>query len=319
MTVSKRWFPRTRFAQPVDLRGRRAIVTGTAPGSIGFETARLLAAWGADLTITTRTRTQEVAAQLLDRLTGGAHGHIDAQPLDLSDAASVEAFAAWHRRAHGEALDLLINNAGIHLDLLSQWKQPTLSADGHELHWRTNFLGTLHLTRRLLPSLCASGRANGDARIVNLVSQLHKRGSNEDMFGARRPYDSWNAYGNSKLALMHAGCEIQRRHAASDRVQAYSVHPGAVFTNIADKGLAGNPRLEGIRRRLAPVERLFLLTPTEGAQTTLHCATHPEAVGGLYYHRCAPARASAHCADTEISTRLWQVAADWADAQATAA
>jgi NAD(P)-dependent dehydrogenase (short-subunit alcohol dehydrogenase family) len=316
MTGKRHWLSRARFARPVDLRGRRAIITGTAPGSIGFETARLLAAWGADLSITSRSRPEQVASQLLASLEGAAHGNVDAHALDLSKAASVDAFADWHRSTHREQLDLLVNNAGIHLDLLSQWKAPKLSADGHELHWRTNFLGTLHLTQRLLPSLCASGRARGGARIINLVSHLHTRGSNEDMFGLRRPYDSWQAYGNSKLALMHASAELQRRHAAIDRVQAYSVHPGAVFTNIADGGLAGNPRLVRLRRRLASVERLFLLSPLEGAQTTLHCATHPDAVGGLYYHRCAPARASKHCADTEVSARLWQVASDWIKAQA---
>ena len=57
-------------------------------------------------------------------------GQIDGHNLDLSNAASVEAFSLWYREHYGERLDCLINNAGIHLDLMSQWKEPKLSADG---------------------------------------------------------------------------------------------------------------------------------------------------------------------------------------------
>ncbi|HEY1075932.1 MAG TPA: SDR family NAD(P)-dependent oxidoreductase [Fontimonas sp.] len=306
MSALRRLFVRAPQAAAVDLTGRRAIVTGAAPGSIGAETARALAAWGADVVVTTRGDAQAVARRL------SAHGRVQGHPLDLSDAASVERFVDWYRASHGDRLDLLINNAGIHLDLLSQWKSPRLSADGHELHWRTNYLGTMHLTLRLLPLLQAGGLAGG-ARIVNVVSMLHSKGSNAALMGAREPYNSWKAYGNSKLALMHATFELQRRYAATHRLQAYCLHPGAVFTHIADKGLAGNPALEAVRRVFAPVERFFLLTPAEGAQTSLHCATARSAAGGHYYVACAPARASPASADATVAAHVWRQTADWLD------
>lgn len=43
-----------RRADPMNLSGRVMIVTGASPGSIGFETARTLARWGAKVVITTR-------------------------------------------------------------------------------------------------------------------------------------------------------------------------------------------------------------------------------------------------------------------------
>lgn len=300
------------YAEVRDLRGKTAIVTGTAVGSIGYETASTLARWGAKVIITSRSAPQPLAQGMSKALQrDGINAVIDAHPLDLSQAASVETFANWYRNTHGDQLDILINNAGIHLDLLSQWKTPHLTEDGHELHWRTNYLGTMHLTHLLLPLLQNAGQRGGDARVVNVVSQLHTKGVNADLFAPSAAYNSWVAYGTSKLGLVHACNEIQRRFVASDHVQAYCLHPGAVFTNIADKGLNGNPTLEALRKSMAPIERFFLLTPEEGAQTQIHCASHPELAGGLYYQKCQASPSSAESHDAAVSARLWDATSAW--------
>ncbi|MDB5971995.1 MAG: hypothetical protein JWQ90_4445 [Hydrocarboniphaga sp.] len=301
---------RPRLATPVHLDGKRIIVTGASPGSIGFETAKALAQWGAEVTVTTRAQPEALATVLSD----AARRPIDAITLDLCDAATVERFVATYRQRHGERLDVLINNAGVHLDLLSKWKQPRRSADGFEIHWRSNYLGTMHLTHRLLPLLCSAAAASGDARIVNLVSQLHTRGRNDQLFERTRPYHSWAAYGLSKLALIHAGFEIQRRYAQRSQLQAYCLHPGAVLTDIASKGLAGHPRVEALRKALRPIEAFFLLTAAEGAQTSLHCATRPGLAGGLYYRNCQAAKPSADSEDAAVAARLWDATASWSQA-----
>ena len=303
------WAP---YAGRIDLAGRSIIVTGAAPGSLGFETAAALSAWGASVVVTTRSNPQAAVEALKTRLPDGA-ARLGGHELDLSQPESVARFADWYAAAHG-ALDVLVNNAGVHLDLLSQWRQPQPAADGVEIHWRTNYLGTAHLTHKLLP-LLRSAAARGGARIVNVSSMLHQRGSNALLFAPQPRYNSWTAYGLSKLALIHHSLELQRRHAAGG-LQAYSLHPGAVYTNIADKGLAGSPRIAATRKALAPIERLFLLTAEEGAQTQLHCATHPGAEGGRYYVKCRPAQASADTLDTAVSARLWRETEDWIRRQA---
>jgi NAD(P)-dependent dehydrogenase (short-subunit alcohol dehydrogenase family) len=207
---------------------------------------------------------------------------------------------------------VLVNNAGVHLDLLSKWKQPNLLPDGHEIHWRTNYLGTMHLTSLLLPLLNATATStaarSGDARVVNVVSKLHARSGNAGLLEAPATYNSWVAYGRSKLALIHAANEIQRRYA---HVQAYSLHPGEVFTDIASKGLAGHRVIGGVRRALRPLEAFFLMTPAEGAQTSVYAATQPELVGGQYFDRCAIAQAAADAGDARVSALLWEQTADW--------
>ncbi len=304
-------FVRAPFAAPADLGGKHVIVTGASPNSIGYATARILASWGATVVVTTRSDAESTAQAIRAELPAGSDA-IVGHDLDLCQTASVDRFVAWYRQTQGERLDVLINNAGIHLDLRSQWKEPRLSNDGHEIQWRTNYLGTMQLTQRLLPLLAQTGQQFGDARVVNVVSMLHSKGRNSTLFAPLTPYNSWWAYGNSKLALVHATGEIQRRYADAN-VQAYCLHPGAVRTNIADKGLAGSRLIAAVRKVLAPVEAFFMLTPEEGAQTQIHCATAPALAGGLYFRDCKPAKTSDEVADTQVSERLWEATQGWVE------
>jgi retinol dehydrogenase 12 len=287
-------------AARVNLTGRRMIVTGASPGSLGFATAQALAEWGARVVVSTREGTDAVVATLAS--TGGdVVGH----PLDLTDATSVERFAEWYAHTEGDALDVLVNNAGIHLDLRSTWTEPHRTDDGFEIHWRTNYLGTMQLTHRLLPLLARTG----DARVVNVVSKLHVRGRNEFLFAPLEPYESWDAYGLSKLALVHASNETTARFASSN-VRGYAVHPGSVYSHIADRGLEGHRFISAARRLLAPVESRMLLSPVQGAQTTLHCATARDLPTG-YYRACAPAQPSTEAADSAVDARLWDETQSW--------
>jgi NAD(P)-dependent dehydrogenase (short-subunit alcohol dehydrogenase family) len=191
--VTRRAADGSRRAQPVELRGR------SAGAGVGSRSA------------TRRPR----------RSPTGARGH----RLDLTDRVSVAAFADWLAATQGTTLDVLGNNAGIHLDLRSEWTEPRLTADGHELHRRTNYLGTMHLTHLLLPAVTAAAGRTGDARVVTVAFKLHVRGRNEFLFRPLEPYHSWNAYGLSKLALVHASNQLAARYA--DRgVRSYFLHPG---------------------------------------------------------------------------------------------
>jgi NAD(P)-dependent dehydrogenase (short-subunit alcohol dehydrogenase family) len=270
--------------------GRTVLVTGATPGSLGHATAHALVARGDDVVVTARSRVEEVVAAC-----GARAGHA----LDLADASSVSAFSEWFAHDVGR-LDVLVNNAGIHLDLRSRWKEPHL-VDGHEIHWRTNYLGTAHLTHALLPTLLASD----GPRVVNVVSKLHRRGTNTGVLNGVDPYDSWVAYGTSKLALIHHASELARRHP----VTTASLHPGSVYTHIADRGLDGHRVLSALRRVFAPFERRALLSPEQGAATVIHCATEPSVAG--YYERSAPKEPSGDALDATVAAELWERTGSW--------
>ncbi|MFK7733938.1 MAG: SDR family NAD(P)-dependent oxidoreductase [Pseudomonadales bacterium] len=310
----------TVWAQEHDLSGKHIIVTGCAANSLGYATVKTLASWGALVVVTTRSNTHAALKQLKgELLKANKPANIDGHNLDLSDWASVNQFTDWYREHYGSRLDVLVNNAGIHLDLMSKWKEPTLTADGHEIHWRTNYLGTVQLTHNLLPLLQKTGTEQGDARVVNVVSQLHNRGSNDALFDENTAYNSWKFYGLSKLAMIHHSFEINRRFSGSHELKGYSLHPGGrsgVHTNVAAKGLETGPKIiSALQRISAPVGKLFMASPEEGAQTQIHCATAPSAEGGRYYQECAEFEASADCTDQGASIRLWDETLEWISGQ----
>ncbi|MFD6414718.1 SDR family NAD(P)-dependent oxidoreductase [Streptomyces sp. NPDC060194] len=122
-----------------------AVVTGASSG-IGAATARQLAAAGHHVVLAARRkdRIEALAAELV------AAGHqATAHPLDVTDRAAVQAFAAGLDRC-----DVLVNNAGGALGA-----DPVATGDPED--WRTmyetNVLGVLHVTQALLPALTASG------------------------------------------------------------------------------------------------------------------------------------------------------------------
>ena len=269
-----------------------AVVTGAGERTLGDATARALRGLGFRVLTSTRTCAPSASAH----------------PLELTSRDSVAGFAAWVVEST-DRLDVLVNNAGVHLDLRSKWREPQL-VDGREVHWRTNYLGTAHLTRLLLPLLLTTAHDVGEARVVNVVSKLHARGRNEGLDGHLTPYSSWDAYGTSKLALVHEAAELERRYGARG-LHGYSVHPGSVYTRIADRGLETSPILGRLRRLAAPLERRTLATPDDGSRTVVMCATSSSAVPGGYHRAGASALPSEDAQDPEAGRLLWEATDRW--------
>lgn len=264
------------------MSARRAVVTGAAPRSIGRAVADALLADGWDVTVTRR------------------------DSLDLADRASVAAFAASYAE-QSDRLDLLVNSAGIHLDLGSRWTEPQL-LDGHEIHWRTNYLGTVDLTTALLPLLLAASSPT----VLHVVSQLHERGTTDQLLGRPVAYDSWASYGTSKLGLVHHAALLAERY-GDQGLRALSVHPGAVSTNIADRGLETRPLLRRLRNLALPLERRTLMTPEESAAHLVRIATDPSAASG-YYRKSRPLDPAPAASDLEARAELAAATEAWLSA-----
>ena len=299
----------------MDMSGRNVIVTGASPGSLGFKTAGILAGWGATITVTSPRNVELMLDSLRTSLrrAGMDESKLSAHSLDLCDPSSVNRFTDWYGRRHNGKLHALVNNAGIHKNIFNTRTRPPPSADGFEPHWRTNFLGTVHLTYALLPMLQRTGLDSGGARIVNVSSHLHDRGRNARLFQPADRYHSWEAYGLSKLALMHFTTELQRRFAGQYNLQAVAVHPGSAKTNLTQ----GRP-LPGRTGKIlseisSALSSLVLLSAEAGAQTIVMCASAPRLQGGGYYYRCAQLEPSADCEDAAVSRRLWGQSRAWVE------
>jgi NAD(P)-dependent dehydrogenase (short-subunit alcohol dehydrogenase family) len=245
----------------VDLTGKFAIVTGGASG-IGIETARTLAKRGADVTLAVRnTAAGSAVAHEIIESTGNANVH--AVPLELTDRASVAAFVdSW-----SGPLDLLINNAGV-----MAIQKRTLTPEGWEAQFATNYLGHFDLTVGLHDALARSG----NARVVSLSSSAHLFSPVvfDDINFRFRPYDPTLAYGQSKTAVILFAVGATARW-AKDGITVNAVNPGAIAT----------PLQRHVGGKLAtPIE--MQKTPEQGASTTLFAATFPllEGIGGRYFN-----------------------------------
>ncbi|MEU3187839.1 SDR family NAD(P)-dependent oxidoreductase [Streptomyces sp. NPDC006923] len=279
-------------AAGIDLSGRRAVVTGGASG-IGVETARSLAAAGAEVTLAVRnTEAGEKTAADITATTGKA---VRVAELDLSDLASVGAFAA----AWSGPLHILVNNAGI----MASPEEHT--PEGWELQFATNHLGHFALATGLHRALAA---ARG-ARVVAVSSSAHLLSPVifDDPHFAFRPYEPWAAYGQSKTANILFAVEATRRWAA-DGITANALNPGAIATRLQRH--VGN-------RLSTPPE--LQKTTRQGAATSVLLATAPalEGIGGRYFNDCQEAPAvsrrtgdyqgvAPYALDPANAERLWE-------------
>jgi len=271
------------------IHGKTCLITGATFG-IGRATALGLARKGARVVIVGRDaeRTQETV-NWLQRESGNRRlEHLIA---DLSSQAQVRRLAQAFRQTH-ERLDVLINNAG------GFFSRRTTTVDGFERTWALNHLAYVLLTLELLPLL----EASVPARIVNVASNVHARGTIDfdDLQGARR-YDGVRSYCQSKLANVLVTYALARRLAGSG-VTANCLHPGMVATGIG-RNMLGLPRLA------MTALRPFLMTPEQGAATSIHLASSQDVVGvsGQYFVKCKPAESSASSRDETLQERLWAI------------
>ncbi|WP_291380319.1 SDR family NAD(P)-dependent oxidoreductase [Demequina sp.] len=179
---------------------RTAVVTGASSG-IGAATARLLAQQGWHVVVGARRvdRLEALAAEI-----GGT-----AHALDVTDQASVDAFCEAVGPCH-----LLVNNAGGALGTTSV-------AEADDAEWlrmfEMNVMGTLRLTRALLPQLIASG----DGQVISIGS-----------IAALEPYPGGAGYNAAKHAVK-ALTRVLRLEMKGRPIRVCEIDPGLVETEFS--------------------------------------------------------------------------------------
>jgi NADP-dependent 3-hydroxy acid dehydrogenase YdfG len=179
---------------------RTAVVTGASSG-IGAATARALAADGLQVVLGARRleRLEELAGEI-----GG-----EAIALDVTDPESIAEFVA-----RVPACDVLVNNAGGALGLARV-------GEADDEQWRTmyetNVLGTMRMTRALLPRLVASGNGH----IVGVTS-----------IAATETYRGGAGYTAAKHA-QRAVLRTLRLELLGEPVKVTEIAPGMVETEFS--------------------------------------------------------------------------------------
>jgi retinol dehydrogenase-12 len=177
--------------------GERTVVVTGANTGIGLATASALAGLGWRVFVACRSEGKGAAAVASIKAATG-NDAVFLLMLDLADLASVRTCAAEFL-ARGEALHVLINNAGV-------------------------------LTELLLERLTSSG----PARVVTVASDAHYSAPGIDWDALRRPargITGLGEYAVSKLCNVLFSQELARRTAGTG-VHSYALHPGVVASDI---------------------------------------------------------------------------------------
>jgi NADP-dependent 3-hydroxy acid dehydrogenase YdfG len=200
-----------------------AVVTGASSG-IGAAAARRLAAEGFDVVLGARRveRLEEIAHAI------GQSARV--HPLDVTDAASVDAFCAAVPECR-----LLVNNAGGALGLATV-------ADADEEQWRwmyeVNVIGVLRMTRGLLRKLVESG----DGHVITIGS-----------IAAFEPYPGGAGYNAAKHAV-RAVMDVLRMELLGQPVRVSEIDPGMVETEFSVVRFGGDEALAaGVYEGVTPL------------------------------------------------------------------
>lgn len=259
------------------------MVTGPSSG-IGKATALALAR--IDYHVVAAGRSEERTRPVLEQIEGEG-GSADFLDLDLASLDSARN-AALRFVDSGRTLDVLVNNAGV-------GGMRGTTQDGFEVHFGVNHLGHFMLTHHLRPSFRTG------TRIVVVSSEVHRRadGIDWDRVQAKsRSIGGFTEYGISKLANILFARRLA--HLQSEW-NTYSLHPGTVDTDIFP----------------ALVRPFFRnrLTPEEGAETSVWCATAPGLgdQSGLYYSRKKVWEPSTTAQDDDLARELWDRSEQWCE------
>ncbi len=273
----------------IEMSGKTCLITGGNSG-IGKATAVELAGLGAMVVITSRSKEKGETALAEIAAETGSH-NIELMLADTSSQASVRKLASDFKAGHNN-LHVLINNAGVYLTK----RIPTV--DGLESTFATNYLGPFLLTNLLLDLL----KSSAPSRVVNVTSDAHHgaRINFEDLQGEKK-FSGWDAYGQSKLAMILFTHEMASRLEGTG-VTVNSVHPGVVRTNFAKNN-------GGLIALGFGILGLFFIRPSTAARRVVYVATSPrlEGASGKYFTKMHESKSSRESYDNASAKRLWLV------------
>ncbi|TFD55498.1 SDR family NAD(P)-dependent oxidoreductase [Cryobacterium frigoriphilum] len=262
------WNPRRLPAQ----HGRTFVVTGANAG-LGYFTSEQLASAGADLILACRNeaRAQNAATRIRERVPGAS---VSTLTIDVADLRSVA--AAAERMLALPRLDGLILNAGI----VHPPTDRSVSLDGNELVFATNYLGHAALVDAVLPVL---DRTPG-SRIVSLGSLISRMmDSSLDDLQLETTYSGWKAYAQSKIASQVLGFDLDRRlRSRGSQVRSLVAHPGYSISGLTPR-IRGVNDVTGGKRVIDGLQRVLgAQGKHQGAYSVVRAALDESLPGGAY-------------------------------------
>ncbi|KAJ7734275.1 hypothetical protein B0H16DRAFT_1467674 [Mycena metata] len=303
------------------IRGKNVLITGTSINGIGFEAARVLAKY-ANLVIITGYNSERLKLSQEAIEKDSPTANIRPLTLDLRSLTFVRKAAA-EVSAYPEPLHvgvfifnlmipMLISSQVLIHNAYAATAEHQLTEDKLESQMAVGQIGPFLLTKLLAPKLLAAGTGSYISRVVYVSSMGHALGPGIDLNtvekGDPEKYTMMGRHCEVKSANVLSAIELSKR--SKGKINGYSLHPGAVITNIIQKedrkealqefGLLGpdGPPVRRLSGRRFP--NLKLPQPF-----TPELDVKP----GAYFVDCVEAsdKIAPHSSDPETATKLWTV------------
>lgn len=256
------------------------LITGCNSG-IGKVTAIELAKKGFEIIMLVRD--SEKSRMAYEEIKNASGGKITFKYVDLASLDSIKKISEEITSQY-ERIDVLINNAGLFKRKFEK------SADSFEMTLAVNYFATFALSILMIPLLEKSKQA----RIINLASELYKRGIvNLDNDFAIEKFDGNKAYANSKLLAVYFTRELSKR-LESKNITVNCVHPGVVGTDV----------FREYPKWFAKFMNMMISKPSEGAKPTIYLASSEDLddTTGKYFFKSKPKEIAN---DSDLSEKIW--------------
>ncbi|MDE1939166.1 MAG: SDR family oxidoreductase [Alphaproteobacteria bacterium] len=195
---------------PIDLKGRKALITGGDSG-LGAATAKSLAQAGADIAIAYRDGPQNAEGVAATAKSFGVKASI-VRLADVADQGDVTALFAW-MDSEFDGIDILVNNAGMD-------GPRAMCAQSDPAAWRrvleVDLFGPFYCSREAVARMSKQGRGV----IINTTS-VHEF----------IPWAGYSAYTSAKAGLSMFNKTLAQE-VAGQGIRVIAVAPGAIKTPI---------------------------------------------------------------------------------------
>ena len=206
--------------------------------------------------------------------------------VDLSSMESIQQVVKSINKEYSK-IDVLINNAGIFK------RKEEKSIDGFEMTIAVNYYAVFFLTNMLLPLM----KNAKNARIINLSSELYKRGKVhlENDFSENK-FNGTKSYANSKLLINYFTKELAKR-LKDTNITVNCGHPGVIGTDV----------FREYPKWFSNLMNLIISKPAEGAKPSIYLATSDELRGvtGKYFNKLKQKETTKISNDMQLSSQIW--------------